>query len=103
MSEFYRQPPESWAYTYNQNSSYYFSYYEEKYEGDIVLISGILREKFKYSTDMELWMICFGGLNLERFEVKRCGLRVEIMGKMKDIKKIRENIEEYVKRGLKYE
>ena len=52
---------------------------------------------------MELWMICFGGLNLERYEVKRHGLRVEIMGRMKDIKEIRENIEEYVKRGLKYE
>ena len=94
MQEFYRQPPESWGYTYNQNSSYYFSHYEESYDGDLIMISARLRERFRDFTDCELWKVCFGGLRLDRFEVTRQGLRIEIVAKMRDIKEIREDIEE---------
>ena len=101
MQEFYRQPPESRGYTYNQNSSYYFSDYEESYDGDLVLINARIRERFKDFTDCELWKVCFGGLRLDRFVVTRRGLRVEIVAKMRDIKEIIEDIEEDRKKGFR--
>ena len=101
MSDFYRYPPESWGMEYDQNIFYYFSDYEESYDGDLVLINARIRERFKDFTDCELWKVCFGGLRLDRFEVARQGLRVEIVAKMRDIKEIREDIEKYKEMGIR--
>lgn len=101
MQEFYRQPPESRGYTYNQNSSYYFSHYEEIYQKELILINARIRERFKDFTDEELWKVCFGGLRLDRFEVTRHGLRVEVVAKMRDLKEIIKDIEEDKKKGIR--
>lgn len=101
MQNFYNKPASRMTEPYSQSCKYYFSNYEETYQDDLVLISGVIRERFKDFTDCELWKICFGGLRLERFEVTRHGLRVEIMGKMRNLKEIREDIEEDKKKGIR--
>ena len=45
-------------------------------------------------------VVSHDGSRLDRFEVKRYGLRVEIMGKMRDLKEIRKSIEEDRKMGI---
>lgn len=100
MQKFFKTPAAPKAY-HNQGASYYFSDFEESYQGDSVLISARLRPSHKDATDRDLWLICFGGLRLERFEVTRHGLRVEIMGKMRNLKEIRESIEEDKKKGIR--
>lgn len=94
MQDFYKRPAPSLKMVYRQPCRYYFSHYEESYDGDLILINARIRERFKYFTDSELWKVCFGGLRLDRFEVERQGLRIEIVAKMRDIKEIREDIEE---------
>ena len=100
MQKFYKTPAAPKSY-HGQGMSYYFSDFEESYQGDSVLISARLRPSHKDATDRDLWLICFGGLRLERFEVARRGLRVEIMGKMRNLKEIREDIEEDKKKGIR--
>ncbi len=79
----------------------YFENYEETYEDDLILISGVIKEDYQDFTDRDLWRICFGGLRLDMFEVERHGLRIEITAKMRDIKEIREDIEEDKKKGIR--
>ena len=101
MQSFYKKPAPSLKMAYSQPCRYYFSHYEEDYDGDLILINARIRERFKEFTDRELWKVCFGGLRLDRFEVTRRGLRVEIVAKMRDIKEIREDIEEDKKKGIR--
>lgn len=79
----------------------YFEDYEETYEDDLILISGVIKKDYQDFTDRDLWRICFGGLRLDMFEVTRHGLRVDIVAKMRDLKEIREDIEEDKKRGIR--
>ena len=100
MQRFFKRPqaPESYL---SAPTNFYFSKYEENYYGDLILISGKLRVSHKGLSDAELWKVCFGGLRLDRFEVTRHGLRVEIVAKMRDIKEIRKDIEEDKKKGIR--
>lgn len=86
---------------YNLPTREYFENFEETYEDDLILISGVLKEDYQDFTDIDLWRICFGGLRLDRFEVTKHGLRVEIVAKMRDIKEIREDIKEDRKKGIR--
>ena len=79
---------------------YYFSDFEETYHGRLILISGRLRRLHSDLSDEDLWQICFGGMRLEIFEVKRQGLRVEIVGKIRDLDLIRKEIEEDKEKGI---
>ena len=99
MDKFYRTPqaPER---RLSAPIGSYFSKYEETHQGNSIFISARLMSLHKDVTDRDLWLICFGGLRLDRFEVKRHGLRVEIMGKMRDLKEIRKSIEEDRKMGI---
>ena len=100
MQRFFKTPAAPSTY-HSQGASYYFSEFEESYQGDLILISARLRPLHKDATDRDLWLLCFGGLRLDRFEVNRHGLRVEIVAKMRDIKEIREDIEEDKKKGIR--
>ena len=100
MDKFYKTPQTPESYLSN-SAGFYFSKYEETYQGDTILISARLRVSHKDLSDCELWKVCFGGLRLERFEVTRHGLRVEIMGKMRNLKEIRKDIEEDKKKGIR--
>ena len=100
MKHFYSTPAALTAY-HSQEASYYFSDFEESYQGKLILISARLRPLHKDATDRDLWLLCFGGLRLDRFEVTRHGVRVEIVAKMRDIKEIREDIEEDKKKGIR--
>ena len=86
---------------YNLPTRGYFETFEETYEDDLILISGVIKEEYKDFTDYDLWRICFGGLRLDRFEVTRHGLRVDIVAKMRDLKEIREDIEKYKEMGIR--
>ena len=101
MQSFYKKPAPSLKMAYSQPCSYYFSHYEEDYDGDLILISARLRPLHKDASDRDLWLLCFGGLRLDRFEVTRHGLRVEIVAEMRDIKEIRKDIEEDKKKGIR--
>lgn len=81
-------------------TTYYFSDFEETCHGRLILISGRLRRLHKNLSDYDLWLVCFGGMRLELFEVKKQGLRVEIVGKIRDLEVIRKEIEEDKKRGI---
>lgn len=100
MQEFFKVPV-SPGQGYNLPTRDYFEDLEETYEDDLILISGVIKEDYKDFTDCDLWRICFGGLRLDMFEVTRHGLRVEIMGKMRDLKEIREDIERDKKKGIR--
>ena len=100
MQRFFKTPAAPSVY-HSQEASYYFSDFEESYQGGMVLINAKLRPLHKDATDRDLWLLCFGGLRLDRFEVTRHGLRVEIVAKMRDIKEIREDIEEDKKKGIR--
>ena len=100
MKHFYSTPAALTAY-HSQEASYYFSDFEESYQGKLILINAKLRPLHKDATDRDLWLLCFGGLRLDRFEVTRRGLRVEIVAKMRDIKVIIEDIEEDRKKGFR--
>ena len=100
MQGFFKTPAPPNTY-HSQNASYYFSDFEESYQGKLILISARLRLLHKEATDRDLWLLCFGGLRLDRFEVTRHGLRVEIIARMRDIKEIREDIEEDKKKGIR--
>ena len=100
MQRFFKTPAAPSAY-HSQEASYYFSDFEESYQGSSVLINAKLRPLHKDASDRDLWLLCFGGLRLDRFEVTRHGLRVEIVAKMRDIKEIREDIEEDKKKGIR--
>lgn len=100
MQKFFKTPTAPSIY-HNQGMKYYFSDFEENYEKDLILINARLRPLHKDATDRDLWLICFGGLRLDRFEVTRHGLRLEIVAKMRDIKEIREDIEEDKKRRIR--
>lgn len=80
--------------------SHYFSDVEETYHGRLTMISGRLRRLHSDLSDEDLWQICFGGMRLELFEVKRQGLRVEIVGKIRDLEVIRKEIEEDKEKGI---
>ena len=99
MQKFYNTPVAPNTY-HSQNASYYFSDFEESYQGKLILISARLRPLHKDATDRDLWLMCFGGLRLDKFEVTRHGLRVEIVAKMRDLKEIREDIEEDKEKGI---
>ena len=100
MQRFFKTPAAPSIY-HSQEASYYFSDFEESYQGKLIFISARLRPLHKDATDRDLWLLCFGGLRLDRFEVTRHGLRVEIIAKMRDIKEIREDIEEDKKKGIR--
>ena len=100
MQVFFKTPAVPSIY-HSQEVSYYFSDFEESYQGKLILISARLRLLHKDATDRDLWLLCFGGLRLDRCEVTRHGLRVEIVAKMRDIKEIREDIEEDKKKGIR--
>ena len=100
MQRFFKTPAAPSIY-HGQEASYYFSDFEESYQGGMVFISAKLRPFHKDATDRDLWLLCFGGLRLDRFEVTRQGLRVEIAAKMRDIKEIRQDIEEDKKKGIR--
>lgn len=100
MQSFYKEPAPSLKMAYRQPCRYYFSHYEENYDGDLILINARIRDRFKEFTDCELWKVCFGGLRLDSFEVTRRGLRVEIVAKMRDIKEVRKDVEEDKKKGI---
>ena len=100
MQSFYKTPVAPSIY-HSQEASYYFSDFEESYQGGMVFISARLRPLHKDATDRDLWLLCFGGLRLDKFEVTRHGLRVEIVAKMRDIKEIIEDIEEDRKKGFR--
>lgn len=100
MQRFFKTPAAPSIY-HNQGSNYYFSDIEESYQGNLIFISAKLRPSHKDATDRDLWLICFGGLKLDRFEVTRHGLRVEIVAKMRNIKEIREDIKEDKKKGIR--
>ena len=100
MQVFFKTPAAPKAY-HSQEASYYFSDFEESYQGKLILISARLRPLHKDASDRDLWLLCFGGLRLDRFEVTRHGVRVEIVAKMRDIKEIREDIEEDKKKGIR--
>lgn len=100
MQSFFKTPAAP-SIDHNQNTSYYFSDFEESYQGDTILISARLRPLHKDATDRDLWLLCFGGLRLDRFEVTRYGLRVDIVAKMRDLKEIRKDIEEDNKKGIR--
>lgn len=100
MQRFFKTPAAPSTY-HRQGTKFYFSHFEESYQGNLILISARLRPLHKDVTDKDLWLICFGGLRLDSFEVVRHGLRVEIMGKMRDLKEIREDIEEDKKKGIR--
>ena len=100
MQSFYKTPVAP-RVGYDLPTRDYFEDFEETYEDDLILISGVIKEEYKDFTDCDLWRICFGGLRLDRFEVTRHGLRVEIVAKMRDIKEIIEDIEEDRKKGFR--
>ncbi len=100
MKHFYSTPVALTAY-HSQEASYYFSDFEESYQGKLILINAKLRPLHKDASDRDLWLLCFGGLSIDRFEVTRHGVRVEIVAKMRDIKEIREDIEEDKKKGIR--
>lgn len=100
MQDFFKMPVAP-SVGYHLPTRDYFEDLEETYEDDLILISGVIKEDYKDFTDCDLWRVCFGGLRLDRFEVTRHGLRVEIMAKMRDIKEIREDIEEDKKKGIR--
>lgn len=99
MQKFFKTPATPSVY-HSQGMKYYFSDFEESYQGDLILISARLRPLYKDTTDRDLWLICFGGLRLEKFEVTRHGVRVEIVAKLRDLKEIRADIEEDKKKGI---
>lgn len=104
MQSFYKSPASRSKKELSCPKSYYFSKYEEEYEKDSIIISGKFRAEHKNLSDRYLWIICFGGLILDKFEVTRYGLRFEIFAKMRDLKEIRKDIEEDRKKGgLGYE
>lgn len=94
MQKFYEVPENITHDKADAPIKYYFSKYEETYDGDSIMINGILRDRFLELTDKDLWKICFGGLRLDRFEVKKRGLRVEINAKMRDLQEVRKEIKE---------
>lgn len=94
MQKFYKVPENITHDKADAPIKYYFSKYEETYDGDTIMINGRLRDRFLELTDKDLWKICFGGLRLERFEVARRGLRVEINAKMRDLQEVRKEIKE---------
>ena len=100
MKEFFKTPiaPDKDYYLPTKD---YFEDYEETYEDGLILINGVIKKYYQNFTDRDLWLLCFGGLRLDRFEVTRHGLRVEIVAKMRDIKEIREDIEEDKKKGIR--
>ena len=100
MQVFFKTPAALTAY-HSQEASYYFSDFEESYQGKLILINAKLRPLHKDASDRDLRLLCFGGLRLDRFEVTRHGVRVEIVAKMRDIKEIREDIEEDKKKGIR--
>ena len=100
MQRFFKTPAAPSIY-HSQEASYYFSDFEESYKENSVLINAKLRPLHKDATDRDLWLLCFGGLRLDRFEVTRHGLRVEIVAKMRDIEEIGEDIEEDKKKGIR--
>ena len=100
MQSFYKTPVAP-RVGYDLPTRDYFEDFEETYEDDLILISGVIKEEYKDFTDCDLWKICFGGLRLDKFEVTRHGLRVEIVAKMRDLKEIREGIEEDRKKGFR--
>ena len=100
MQSFYKTPVAP-RVGYDLPTRDYFEDFEETYEDDLILISGVIKEEYKDFTDSDLWKVCFGGLRLDKFEVTRHGLRVEIVAKMRDIKEIREGIEEDRKKGFR--
>lgn len=101
MQKFYEVPENITHDKADAPIKYYFSKYEETYDGDSIMINGILRDRFLELTDKDLWKICFGGLRLERFEVARRGLRVEIIAKMRDLEEVRKDIREDKKKGIR--
>ena len=100
MQDFFKTPVAP-SIGYHLPTRDYFEDFEETYDDDLILISGVIKEDYKDFTDCDLWRICFGGLRLDRFEVSRRGLRVEIMGKMRNLKEIREDIQEDKKKGIR--
>ena len=100
MQVFFKTPAAPSNY-HSQGASYYFSDFEESYQGKLIFISAKLRPSHKDASDRDLWLLCFGGLRLDRFEVTRHGLRVEIVAKMRDLKEIIEDIEEDKKKGIR--
>ena len=85
MKRFYNTPVAP-SVGYNLPTRDYFEDFEETYEDDLIFISGVIKEDYQGFTDCDLWRICFGGLRLDKFEVTRHGLRVEIVAKMRNIK-----------------
>ena len=100
MQSFYKSPASRSKKELSCPTSYYFSEYEEEYDGDSIIISGKFKRPHKNLSDSDLWIICFGGLRLDKFEVTRYGLRFEIFAKMRDLKEIRKDIEEDRKKGI---
>lgn len=100
MQGFFKTPQAPERYL-SVPTGFYFSKYEETYQGDLILINAKLRVLHKDLSNAELWKVCFGGLRLEMFEVTRHGLRVEIMAKMRDLKEVREDIKEDKKKGIR--
>lgn len=97
MQKFYEQACRTWE---AMPMSFYFSDYEETYHDRLILISGRLRRSHSDLSDEDLWHICFAGMRLELYEVKRQGLRVEIVGKIRDLKEVRKEIEEDKEKGI---
>ena len=100
MQRFFKTPVAP-SVRYNLPTRCYFEDFEETYEDDLILISGVIKDDYQDFTDCDLWRICFGGLRLDRFEVERHGLRIEITAKMRDLKEIIEDIEEDKKKGIR--
>ena len=100
MQSFYKTPVAP-SVGYSLPTRDYFEDFEETYEDDLILISGVIKEDYQDFTDCDLWRICFGGLRLDKFEVTRHGLRVEIVAKMRDLKEIIGDIEEDRKKGFR--
>lgn len=100
VKEFFKTPLAS-GKDYPLPTKDYFEDYEETYEDGLILINGVIKKYYQNFTDRDLWGVCFGGLRLDRFEVTRHGSRVEIVAKMRDIKEIREDIEEDKKKGIR--
>ena len=99
MQRFFKTPAAPSIY-HSQEASYYFSDFEESYQGKLILISARLRPLHKDASDRDLWLLCFGRLRLDRFEVTRHGLRVEIVAKMRDLEVIRKETKEDKEKGI---
>nr|WP_072537056.1 hypothetical protein [Anaerococcus mediterraneensis] len=100
MQKFYEIPRPRLKNMTSMPIGYYFSDYEETYHGRLVLITGRLRSLHLDLSDEDLWLVCFGGMRLDLFEVKRQGLRVEIVGKVRDLEVIRKEIKEDKEKGI---